>query len=105
MARSNHIATLARRASEGEYRCLPSLACVSGWCRCCRTIGTGRITTLALLVVGLLITAQAATAKNIHVSPAGNDTWTGRSSQPNANLRDGPVYIVIISQVVSRDGL
>jgi hypothetical protein len=91
MARSNHIATLARRASEGEYRCLPSLACVSGWCRCCRTIGTGRITTLALLVVGLLITAQAATAKNIHVSPAGNDTWTGRSSQPNANLRDGPV--------------
>jgi hypothetical protein len=49
------------------------------------------ITLLAVLLVGLLATAPSAGAKNIHVSPDGNDGWTGQSARPNADRIDGPV--------------
>jgi hypothetical protein len=49
------------------------------------------ITPFAALLVGLLITLQSAAAKTIHVSPVGNDAWTGQSDQPNVDLTDGPV--------------
>ena len=48
-------------------------------------------TPLIVLLFGLLVAQQSATAKTIHVSPAGNDAWTGQSKQPNADRTDGPV--------------
>ncbi len=49
------------------------------------------ITPFAALLVGLLIAGQSATAKTIHVSPAGDDAWFGQNDQPNTDLTDGPV--------------
>ena len=45
----------------------------------------------ALLLVGLLVTSQRVTAKNVYVSPEGNDAWSGQAKQPNADRTDGPV--------------
>ncbi|HUT90919.1 MAG TPA: right-handed parallel beta-helix repeat-containing protein [Thermoguttaceae bacterium] len=61
------------------------------------------VNTFAVLVAGLLITSQSATAKDIHVSPAGNDVWTGRSGQPNAELTDGPVATLTRARDVIRE--
>ena len=49
------------------------------------------VTSFVVLLVGLLVTWQSASAKTIHVSPAGNDAWTGQYNQPNADQTDGPV--------------
>ncbi|MCC7336695.1 MAG: right-handed parallel beta-helix repeat-containing protein [Pirellulaceae bacterium] len=45
----------------------------------------------AVLWVGLCIIWQSAAAETIHVSPSGNDAWTGQLVQPNADRSDGPV--------------
>lgn len=45
----------------------------------------------AVLLMGLAIVWQSAWAGTIHVSPNGNDTWTGLLKQPNAEQSDGPV--------------
>jgi hypothetical protein len=50
-----------------------------------------RIVSFVVLLVGLFFTWQSASAKEIYVSPVGNDAWTGQSSQPNADRTDGPV--------------
>ena len=50
-----------------------------------------QITSFALPLLGLLIISQSVAAKTIHVSPAGNDAWSGRYNQPNADKTDGPV--------------
>jgi len=42
-----------------------------------------------LLACTLALSAQAATT--IYVSPNGNDAWSGRIAQPNAQKTDGPV--------------
>ena len=49
------------------------------------------ITRFAVLLVGLLITLQSAAAKTVHVSPVGNDDWSGQYAQPNVDLTEGPV--------------
>ena len=49
------------------------------------------IVPFAALLVSLIFGGQSAAAKTIYVSPAGNDAWTGRPGQPNADLTDGPV--------------
>jgi hypothetical protein len=49
------------------------------------------LTSFAVMLVGLLITWQSAAAKTIHVSPAGNDSWTGQANLPNATRTDGPL--------------
>ena len=61
------------------------------------------ITTFAVLLAGLLITWQSASAKDIHVSPAGNDVWTGQSSQPNADRTDGPVATLTRARDIIRE--
>lgn len=43
------------------------------------------------LMIGLVFSWQSASARTIHVSPAGNDAWTGRTPQPAADRSDGPV--------------
>jgi len=44
---------------------------------------------VATLSLMLAFAAQAATT--VHVSPSGNDNWSGRIAQPNAQKTDGPV--------------
>ncbi len=43
------------------------------------------------MLIGSLITGQFAIAKTIHVSPSGNDAWSGKYNQPNTDRTDGPV--------------
>lgn len=50
-----------------------------------------QLTALAVLLVGLAITSQSAIAKTIHVSPQGNDAWSGQLEQRNTDGSDGPV--------------
>ena len=37
------------------------------------------------------LAAEAPAAVEVHVSPAGNDAWSGRLAAPNAEKTDGPV--------------
>ncbi len=46
---------------------------------------------LVLAVVGILGWTTAAQAVTIHVSPRGNDAWSGQFEQPNSQGSDGPV--------------
>ncbi|MHB8900016.1 MAG: right-handed parallel beta-helix repeat-containing protein [Thermoguttaceae bacterium] len=50
-----------------------------------------RILTSVLLLGVLLASASDAQSKTIHVSPAGNDAWSGQPAMPNADRTDGPV--------------
>ncbi|MCX6951867.1 MAG: right-handed parallel beta-helix repeat-containing protein [Verrucomicrobia bacterium] len=47
--------------------------------------------TLRLLVLALGALPCAAPALDLHVSPSGNDAWSGRLAQPNAAKSDGPL--------------
>jgi len=46
------------------------------------------------IVAGVLVlvawAVRAEEAMDLYVSPSGNDAWTGRSSEPNADRTDGP---------------
>ncbi len=44
-----------------------------------------------LLMLALAATANEAAAKTLHVSPAGNDKWSGQLAAPNADGADGPL--------------
>ena len=50
-----------------------------------------QLTSLTVLLIGFVITCQSARARTIHVSPNGNDVWTGQLEQPNGKRSDGPV--------------
>jgi hypothetical protein len=50
-----------------------------------------QIVSLILVVANVLGTTASAEAVTIHVSPAGNDAWSGQLAQPNAQGTDGPV--------------
>ena len=50
-----------------------------------------QLTSLAVLLVGLVIPWQSAWARTIHVSPRGNDAWTGQLDRPNTERSDGPI--------------
>ena len=41
--------------------------------------------------LGLLLTASAASALDLHVAPEGNDAWSGQLARPNAAHTDGPL--------------
>jgi hypothetical protein len=49
----------------------------------------------SLLTILMLVVALAASSVRaeivVHVSPAGEDQWSGGLATPNANLSDGPV--------------
>lgn len=45
----------------------------------------------AVLLMGLAITWQSVSAKTIHVSPSGNDAWTGQLVHPAADRSEGPI--------------
>ncbi len=45
----------------------------------------------AMLLIGLAVNWQSASAETLHVSPVGNDAWSGQLVQPNADRSDGPV--------------
>jgi hypothetical protein len=49
------------------------------------------IVLLILIVTGAPGTPMRAEAGTIHISPAGNDAWSGRLAQPNSEGTDGPV--------------
>jgi hypothetical protein len=55
----------------------------------------------ALLSIALLCPASRAAATTIYVSPNGNDNWSGRLEQANAQKTDGP----LASLVAARDAL
>lgn len=44
-----------------------------------------------LLFLSLGLLPLSALALTLHVSPAGNDAWSGRLAQPNADKTDGPL--------------
>jgi hypothetical protein len=46
---------------------------------------------LALLLALMPLIPPVALALDLHVSPDGNDAWTGHSAQPNADRSDGPL--------------
>lgn len=46
---------------------------------------------LRSLAVALCLSSVGAFAFDLHVSPAGNDGWSGRLAQPNAAKSDGPL--------------
>jgi hypothetical protein len=50
---------------------------------------TGLLSTLVL--AGVLVLPTYAAAVTVHVSPKGNDNWSGAIAQPNAQGTDGPV--------------
>jgi len=50
-----------------------------------------RLTFLMFLVATLFFCVQCAEAITLHVSPEGNDTWSGRLAQPNRERTDGPL--------------
>ena len=66
---------------DNVYTNLPALEYKMKECHC----------SLAVLLIGLCITWQSAIAKTIHVSPDGNDAWTGKLDHPNADRSEGPV--------------
>src|SRR4051812_26803832 len=43
---------------------------------------------VGIWILGFGISVHAST---LHISPAGNDAWSGRLQQPNAARTDGPV--------------
>ncbi|MEW6303135.1 MAG: right-handed parallel beta-helix repeat-containing protein [Verrucomicrobiota bacterium] len=47
--------------------------------------------TASLLFVLFLACASPARALTLYVAPGGNDQWSGRSAEPNAQRTDGPV--------------
>jgi hypothetical protein len=49
------------------------------------------LASLVIALTGTLGLPIRATAATIYVSPDGNDSWSGRTSQPNAARTDGPV--------------
>ena len=49
----------------------------------------GTVSIFAATVAALL--SGAAIAAEWHVSPSGNDAWSGSLAEPNAGLTDGPV--------------
>jgi hypothetical protein len=46
-------------------------------------------------LVLLLLGTSAATALELHVTPDGNDAWTGKLPRPNSTRSDGPVATLI----------
>ena len=58
----------------------------------------------AVLMIGLLFSWQSAIARTIHVSPAGNDAWTGLAPQPAADRSDGPVATLTRARDIIRQG-
>lgn len=62
---------------------------------------------VALLMATLTLTACAAVyaqdaAADLYVSPSGDDTWSGRRPEPNADLTDGPLATLHRAQEVAR---
>ena len=51
-----------------------------------------KIVSLTLLTIFLSVCTNAQT---LYLSPAGNDSWTGRLNQPNAEKTDGPLATLI----------
>ena len=60
--------------------------CVSRFSKTCAS--------LLLLVTGLTCRQVSAQEMTLYVSPAGNDAWSGRLSEPNGEGTDGPVATI-----------
>lgn len=54
------------------------------------------------LATVVLLSCTVAGAADLYVSPAGNDGWSGRLAQPNADRTDGPLASLSAAQTAAR---
>jgi hypothetical protein len=62
-----------------------------------------QLTSLAVLLVGLVIPWHSAWARTIHVSTRGNDAWTGQLDRPNTEGSDGPIATLARARDIIRE--